>query len=260
MTRPNPARDSYNAMMDRCYNPKNAKYDRYGGRGIQVCQRWKSGFDNFRADMGERAAGMTLDRINNDGDYEPSNCRWATRMEQTRNRECSVYVDIGGASVHLMEAVGGDRKAYLAAMSNIYKGVPWNTPKNKVARLTERQAGEVKWLIGNTDCEPIDIAAAYNMSTAMVRNIRLGLQWSSAQPVEAPRPPKAIRPNMVPYINAVVDWRTAEQVQAVVRPYSQGFLARLAKRGLVRHDAQTGMFKATNEALAALSNRGEHHD
>ena len=72
-------------MLQRCYNPKNPCYKNYGGRGIIVCDRWKE-FVNFLADMGERPAGMSLDRINNDGNYEPGNCRWATRKQQSQNR------------------------------------------------------------------------------------------------------------------------------------------------------------------------------
>ncbi len=75
---------SWEAMHQRCSNPKNVKYRRYGGRGIVVCERWRS-FENFIADVGERPLGRTLDRINPDGNYEPGNCRWATPKEQAQN-------------------------------------------------------------------------------------------------------------------------------------------------------------------------------
>lgn len=74
------------AMLDRCYNPNNKRFMHYGGREIKVCERWKDSFSNFLADMGSKPIGLTIDRINNDGDYEPTNCRWATHLEQRHNR------------------------------------------------------------------------------------------------------------------------------------------------------------------------------
>ncbi|HHT3526417.1 TPA: hypothetical protein ACTYW0_000512 [Enterobacter asburiae] len=81
-----PTYQTWEAMKQRCLNPKSSYFRRYGGRGIGICDRWML-FDNFLADMGEKPEGMSIDRINNDAGYEPGNCRWATNSEQGYNKQ-----------------------------------------------------------------------------------------------------------------------------------------------------------------------------
>jgi hypothetical protein len=84
---------TWRGMLRRCSNNKCYEYSDYGGRGIKVCERWMI-FKNFLADIGERPQGKSLDRIDNNGNYEPGNCRWATRSEQNANKRCSLKYNI----------------------------------------------------------------------------------------------------------------------------------------------------------------------
>ena len=86
---------SWADMLRRVRTKKPYTHPHYGARGITVCERWKK-FENFLSDMGERPAGMTLDRIDNDGSYEPGNCRWATTSQQNRNRRTTAISGFKG--------------------------------------------------------------------------------------------------------------------------------------------------------------------
>jgi hypothetical protein len=93
-------------MNSRCNNPNNPQYHDYGGRGIRVCDRWggDNGFANFIADIGRRPSNKhSIERIDNDGNYEPDNCRWATRSEQQRNRRVNRLLTYNGHTMCVAE-------------------------------------------------------------------------------------------------------------------------------------------------------------
>lgn len=94
---------SWGKMKERCTNPKMPSYARYGGRGITICDRWMNSFEAFLADMGERPEGMSLDRIDNAGNYEPGNCRWANASTQNNNTRRNIYMTHDGQTRTLPE-------------------------------------------------------------------------------------------------------------------------------------------------------------
>jgi hypothetical protein len=119
---------TWRAMRDRCGNPNNKMFSRYGGRGITVCDRWIN-FENFLADMQVKPAGSTIERIDSEKGYEPGNCRWATRKEQNRNKSGNLFLTIYG------------KKLCLAAWCEI-SGVSQSLAHARLARLgwTEKEA------------------------------------------------------------------------------------------------------------------------
>lgn len=124
-------------MNARCNRPTAPDYERYGGRGITICARWGS-FEAFLEDMGERPAGLTLDRKDNGGNYEKSNCRWATAAEQNRNTRASKLDATKAAEARHLIAGGRSRKAVArmldvspALISYIASGKRWALARAK---------------------------------------------------------------------------------------------------------------------------------
>lgn len=113
---------AWNSMIRRCTNPTNKVYEYYGARGITVCERWLSSFPCFLEDMGPCPSGLTLDRIDCDGNYEPGNCRWATRQTQSRNRRTSHMITHNGLTMCLSEWSQRTGLSHTTILSRLRRG------------------------------------------------------------------------------------------------------------------------------------------
>lgn len=137
-----PLRLIWKSMLMRCNNPNVKNYNNYGGRGVKVCERWSGnlGFENFVNDMGERPDGTTLDRIDVNGNYEPSNCRWATTEQQNNNRTDNSRVTLNGESITCSQLCSkyGFYRTYVTHL--IHDGID----VNEVIRRALRPKGERK--------------------------------------------------------------------------------------------------------------------
>lgn len=139
-------------MKARCGNPKHQAWSNYGGRGIKVCDRWVNSFENFFSDMGKRPDGCVLDRINNDGDYTPENCRWTTYSVSSKNRR-----PLPARGTRFITAFG--RTQHVGAWSR-ERGISsslirWRLKNGWSAeRALSMRTGPIKAAIGTTDTHP----------------------------------------------------------------------------------------------------------
>lgn len=113
----------WRGMLARCGNRQNKNFPGYGGRGIKVCDRWHS-FENFLADMGPRPEKMTIERQNNDGNYEPGNCKWATVKEQNRNKRTTRMLTLNGKTQCLADWAKELRRPEPTLWSRLARGWP----------------------------------------------------------------------------------------------------------------------------------------
>lgn len=123
-------------MIGRCHNKNHANFHRYGGRGITVCERWREDFMAFREDMGDPGEGLWLDRINNDGNYTPENCRWATPRRQGNNTSRNIDIAIGGATKTASQWARANGLNPHTALSRISRG--WD-PEKAVTVAVQRR-------------------------------------------------------------------------------------------------------------------------
>lgn len=99
-----PEYKAWKKMKERCYNPNVHAFNRYGGRGIKVCEEWRTDFFSFLRDVGNRPSSKhSIDRINNDGDYEPGNVRWGTKQEQANNRITNTRIMLNGQNLTMAD-------------------------------------------------------------------------------------------------------------------------------------------------------------
>lgn len=136
---------TWDAMRSRCRKTNKTNFARYYARGIKVCERWQS-FENFYADMGEHPPGLTLERIDNDGDYTPENCRWATVSEQAMNRHTTKFVTIEGETHKAFDLakIAGVKADTIVARAAA--GLPFHkvTSREKLKRHELRKSAETR--------------------------------------------------------------------------------------------------------------------
>ncbi len=174
-------------MIQRCTNPRATYYRHYGGRGIGVCERWLS-IEAFIEDMGERPLGTSLDRIDNDRAYEPSNCRWATPKVQANNRRNNRHLTSNGKTMTLSQwsdLIGLSKQAIRGRIA-----LGWNISdalkpglrqadqrgaSNNASKLTAAMAAAIK----RSKASGRDLAAKYNVSPATISMVRRGERWKS---------------------------------------------------------------------------------
>lgn len=126
----------WQAMIGRCHNPRNKKYRHYGGRGIEVCRRWRESFPAFKADIGQRPSPRhSIDRKDNDGHYEPSNVRWATPAEQNRNSRRNHLLTFRGQTKPLTDWATGMGLSPGTLRARLVRG--WSVEVALTHRLTK---------------------------------------------------------------------------------------------------------------------------
>ena len=176
----NPIYHTWTSMRERCLSPTAKSYARYGGRGIEIDKRWDS-FENFLADMGERPEGGSIERIDNDGPYSPSNCRWATVVEQNNNRSDTHHVNYNGESLTLRELSVRTGVPHATIYKRMYE-MGWSLdaavgPPQRV-RVSIEKIEEVKKLLVMGGLKQRDIAAMCGVNPSVVVRANRAIPFS----------------------------------------------------------------------------------
>lgn len=174
--RPSSTYRAWQSAKDRCYNPNHDFYPAYGGRGIVVCDRWLESFDNFLADMGEKPTPRhSIDRINNDGNYEPTNCRWATPLEQASHTRRNRNLTFNGETLHCAEWARRTGLSRSLIEHRLESG--WSTEKTlSTPRLSPKEVSGTLLAYKGETLPIVDWAARYGLSINCLRS-RLKSGW-----------------------------------------------------------------------------------
>lgn len=169
-------------MKNRCYNSSEPAYKNYGGRGIRICDRWLGSFENFLADMGRAPLGTTIERNNVNRGYEPSNCRWATPLEQARNKRNTIWVVYKGERIVLKEVASREGLKYLSLYRLFVSlGNPLEVSVSKArefrdaprAPLTDSDVASIKSATYYRGINQ-DLARQYGRAPGYICNLRTG--------------------------------------------------------------------------------------
>lgn len=189
---------SWADMRNRCNNENHARYHQYGGRGIKVCERWNS-FDTFKEDMGLKPDGLTLDRIDNNGNYEPNNCEWATYRRQNKHKTTTTYYECDGES-HTIEEwadIVGIPRSTLSERIHRYKwdiekaltaplqhkeNIPDDPEKRKfMPKLDQKTADEIRKLHAEEGLSLREIGRRYGISGTSVSRVIHNEVWTGGR-------------------------------------------------------------------------------
>lgn len=171
-------------MLSRCTNPKTPAYKNYGGRGITVCDRWRHDYAAFRADMGPRPTPeMEIDRIDNNGNYEPGNCRWATPKEQSRNQRRNRKIEHDGQSlvaVDWSEKTGiHDRSIKSRLRYGWTAEEALTTPVAPKAKLTAENVREIRERYAKGNVTLQTLADEYGVHNSSICTAISGKTWAN---------------------------------------------------------------------------------
>lgn len=174
----------WRGMKDRCGRKGNKAYKHYGGRGVKVCERWRNDFWAFVEDMGERPEGASLDRIDNNGDYEPGNVRWASQKEQCRNRRDNSFYTYRGETKCLSEwseelGMTSSVISYRLKTRGDVRG-DWSLrgERHPLSKLTKQQVIEIRER-ARTESQ-VELAKEFGVSASLISRIMNGKAWKHA--------------------------------------------------------------------------------